>query len=112
MSVIFEFDHWARKVERELQSIDGLVAKLEYLAEALKERYGVAVRFVEILGKRWSHLAGWGGEYPSPHLEQVQLSEKLGMVIETNHPIPAQEMERVTIWIKEKVLPVAAREVS
>ncbi len=105
MNVTSEFDKWAQKTEKELQNIDGFAEKLEYLAGALRERYGIAVRFVEILGKRWSHLAGWGGEHPSFHLEQIRLSEKLGMVVETNHPIPDLEKKRLTAWVKEKILP-------
>lgn|GEM_PF-2413270 len=106
MNVTSEFDKWAQKTEKELHNIDGFTEKLEYLARALRERYGIAVRFVEILGKRWSHLAGWGDEHPSFHFEQIRLSEKLGMVVETNHPIPDLEKKRLTAWVKEKILPV------
>ena len=54
---ISDFDQWLQRVKA---STDGLplVPALDRTAELAREAFGARIWFAEILGRRWSHIAG------------------------------------------------------
>ncbi|MEN3203018.1 MAG: hypothetical protein ABDK87_04740 [Atribacterota bacterium] len=54
---------------------------LQIIAQEAFERFGARMWFAEILGKRWSHIAGCGGDFPLPP-EQIPLTPRFGLVAE------------------------------
>ncbi|RUM35139.1 MAG: hypothetical protein DSY33_00335 [Archaeoglobus sp.] len=73
--------------------------KLTCISKEVKEKFGVAVWFAEILGRRWSYIAGEKAEedlFLPP--ERVQLSDRLGVVIEGE-----ANVEEIVRFIKERL---------
>ncbi len=56
-------------------------SKLEELAEKIWKEFGVSVWFAEIIGKRWSYVAGSVSSEILPSL-RFKINENLGLVIE------------------------------
>lgn len=79
------FDEISKQIEQR-----GLLEKLDYIAELVKQKYGANIWFVEILGKRWSHIAGKGGDSLLP-ATQVQLSQRIGLVSDSLEEIPCRD---------------------
>lgn len=78
---------------------EGLVPALGRVASAVFKRYGVRVWFSEILGKRWSYIAGEGGDTPLS-LTQFVLSPRLGMTAEGWNRIPQKEGEVLLSFLR------------
>jgi hypothetical protein len=77
--------------------------KLSEISREIKEKFGVCVWFAEILGRRWSYIAGEKGEedlFMPP--ERVQLSERLGAVIECGD-IPEDKLDEIISFLRRKV---------
>jgi len=72
------------------------IKKLTNLAKLIKKKYGVNVWFVEILGKRWSYVAGQRVEDSSifPY-ECVPISERFGVVSDRWKQIPLESREQI-----------------
>lgn len=79
------FDEIGTQIERK-----GLLEKLDYMAELVKQKYGANIWFVEILGKRWSHLAGGERDTFLPP-ERVLLSQSIGLVSDSLEKIPHRD---------------------
>lgn len=77
---IFVFENWLKKLESITASKE-LKEALQIIAQEAFERFGARMWFAEILGKRWSHIAGCGGDFPTPP-EQILLTPRFGLVAE------------------------------
>ena len=79
-----------------------LIDKLSYITEFIKEKYGTNVWFTEILGKRWSYIAG---ERPASSLppECIKLNEHYGAVSDGWKKIPPQEKRALLAFLKRIV---------
>lgn len=77
---IFVFENWLKKLESITASKE-LKEALQIIAQEAFERFGARMWFAEILGKRWSHIAGCGGDFPAPP-EQILLTPRFGLVAE------------------------------
>ncbi len=58
-------------------------SKLEEIAKVVAEEFGISVWFAEVVGRRWSYLAGSVISEPLPSV-RFMLDEKLGLVVETD----------------------------
>jgi hypothetical protein len=85
-------------------SKESLIARLVSTVSHVKEQYGVDIWFAEILGKRWSYIAGstQGGDSLLPP-ERIELSERFGLVSDGWSQIPAGEREKIVSSLKEAV---------
>ena len=100
MKEICEFENWLEQIEEKVKK-RSVEEKLEVIAEEIYSRYGVRVWFSEVLGKRWSHIAGWGGYDPTP-IHQILLSPRYGVTIEGDE-IPEVEREALLSFIKKEL---------
>ncbi|MGE4356970.1 MAG: hypothetical protein AB7E08_00225 [Candidatus Omnitrophota bacterium] len=72
------------------------------LAKSIKDKYKVTVWFAEILGKRWSYLAG-EGDFSDCLSERIQLDEKLGLVIEKGLDNFEHKKEEILKLVRDKI---------
>jgi len=87
-------------------SKENLIEKLACVADLVKERYGVNIWFAEILGERWSYIAGQReGEISLLPLERIRLNKRLGMVSDGWVKIPAYGREEILSSLKEQIKP-------
>lgn len=87
-------------------SKENLIEKLACVADLVKERYGVNIWFAEILGERWSYIAGQrGGEDSLLPPERSRLNKRFGIVSNTWEGIPATEREELLSSLKEQIKP-------
>lgn len=87
----------SKKIEGE-----NLIDKLSYMTEFIKEKYGTSIWFTEILGKRWSYIAG---KKPTSFLppERIRLNEYYGVVSDGWKKIPPQEKRALLAFLKRIV---------
>lgn len=78
-----------------------MIGKLNGLAEAVKDRHGVSVWFVEILGRRWSYVAGLRDDRSFLPPERIELKGRYGVVSGRWNDIPAGEREQLIDSVKE-----------
>jgi hypothetical protein len=73
-------------------------AMLNDVAPTVKKHYGVSLRFVEILGERWSFIAGTENDDSSflPP-EHIAINAHQGIVSDRWHEIPAGERDTITV---------------
>jgi len=71
------------------------------VAALIKRNYGVSVWFVEILGKRWSYLAG-EEEMISPlsSNERVKIDERFGLIADRWKEIPEKDRRKIIASVK------------
>jgi hypothetical protein len=72
-----------------------LVGKLNDLAETVRERHGVSIRFVETLGRRWSYVAGLRDDLSFLPPERIELNGRYGVVSGRWNDIAADEKEQL-----------------
>lgn len=75
-----DFDDWFRTVATELED-SGLVDSLNRIALFASRDFGVRLWFVEILGRRWSYVAGEMPERPARRdVRRIELAGGIGLV--------------------------------
>lgn len=72
-----------------------LIGKLNDLAAAVRDRRGVSIWFVEILGRRWSYVAGRREDPAFLPPERIELNGCYGVVSGRWNDIAAKEKERL-----------------
>ena len=73
------FDEWIRNVGAGIKNLT-LVDSLNALAVSARERFGARVWFVEILGRRWSYMAGEMPEQPpESDTRRIELKGSIGL---------------------------------
>ena len=78
-----DFDRWLRRVEASTDGLD-VANALEAVARLARDAFGARLWFAEILGKRWSHIAGPGTVAPAEsEICQIAINDKLGLVSDT-----------------------------
>lgn len=82
-SEILCFDRWLQRVQQRTRPL-AFVPALDAVARAAAEAFGARFWFVEILGKRWSYLAGHVCDAPDPGaIFRVPLNSGIGLVGDT-----------------------------
>lgn len=78
-----------------------LIAKFIETTELIKEKYDVNIWLVEILGRRWSYIAGEREDSPLLPPECTQLNERFGVVSNNWERIPPEERENIISSLKK-----------
>ena len=74
---------------------------LRQIAALIKRNYGVSVWFVEILGKRWSYLAGEEEIiFPSSLNERIKIDERFGLIADRWKEIPEKDRRKIIASVK------------
>lgn len=85
-------------------SKEKLIKKLIYVTNLVKEKYNVSIWFAEILGKRWSYIAGQKEvEISLLPPERIELNKQFGIVSDGWHKIPVNEREKLISSLKEMI---------
>ena len=81
-------DGWFKTMETATDNL-GLSDSLYMVARHVKEEFGVRLWFVEIMGPRWSYIAGTTPEHP-PELDihRIKLEENIGLVSDSWKGLP------------------------
>ncbi|MCM8765902.1 MAG: hypothetical protein NC920_03545 [Candidatus Omnitrophica bacterium] len=85
-----------------MESVTSISNYLNELIKEFKEEYKISFWFAEILGKRWSYLAG-EREISDYITERIQLNERLGMVVNDWGEIGEGEKGKIISLVKEKI---------
>lgn len=85
-----EFEIWIRSIQ-EMCSLQMPDEVLNRIAQEIERRYGAKLWFAEILGKRWSYIAGVRQGSPASPLQYIILTSRLGMVAEGWEQIPEKD---------------------
>jgi hypothetical protein len=85
-------------------SKENLTVRLVSAANLIKKKYDVDIWFAEILGKRWSYIAGSKEKgIPFSPPKRIELGNRFGMVSDGWHKIPTKDKERLISSLKETV---------
>ena len=92
-------------MERETSiSKEQMVREINALAETLEKRHGVRLWLVEVLGRRWSYVAGQqdkGVSLLPPH--RIRLNDRFGIVSHGWADLPCEEKKRLLGLLREAV---------
>ncbi|MDD5723162.1 MAG: hypothetical protein PHY29_05410 [Syntrophales bacterium] len=85
-------------------SREALIGDLDQMAQRIQETYGVKVRFAEIMGRRWSYIAGRKEDgislFPS---RRIELTDRFGLVSDGWENILADEREAIVSSLRETI---------
>ena len=74
-----DFSVWLPVVEDVTKNL-GLIDSLDAVAELAGKGFGVRLWFVQILGRRWSYLAGEMPEHPTgSDIQRIELERNIGL---------------------------------
>lgn len=93
------FEEWLRNLKESTRE-RGTQEALQVIAQELLEHFGARIWFAEILGKRWSHIAGCGGDFPIPP-EQILLTPRFGLVAEAWGSLSPKEKEALLAFLRD-----------
>jgi len=75
-----DFDGWLRIVKAATRDLK-LINSLNAIALLARKDFGVRLWFVEILGRRWSYIAGEMPEQPpQSNIQRIELENNIGLV--------------------------------
>jgi len=100
------FDGWLRGLEEATHGLV-LVRALDVVAQLAAEAFGARLRFIRILGRRWSYVAGYRSQTPagSP-MERIHLGDgDFGLVSENWGRLSNEERQRLITFLGEMVAP-------
>jgi len=87
-------------VTRELS----LVSALDAVSRLVDEAFGARLWFVEVLGRRWSYLAGEMGDQPAQsELTCIRLNGKFGLVSDAWGAISETERAKLIAFLEKFV---------
>ena len=91
-----DFETWRRRVQSELDGA-GLTAGLEGLAREASRAFGAHLWFAEVLGRRWSHVAGEGGAGPTAEgVRSRMLDGRVTLLCDNAESLPADVWQGLT----------------
>ena len=97
------FDHWLRAIEPTTHGLP-LVAALEAVAQRAAEAFGARLWFVEILGRRWSYIAGQRSERPAASaIVRIPLGGDIGLVSDNWGMLAGPERSRLVARLRQLV---------
>jgi hypothetical protein len=103
------FDGWLRTVEFVTREVP-LVSALYAVSRLAREAFGAHLWFVEILGRRWSHIAGEGGAEPGDApVARILLDGRFSLVSDTWGTASDEDRARLVAFLRNLV---RARELS
>lgn len=97
------FDRWLLTVDCVTHKLS-LVTALEAVSRLVEEAFGTHLWFAELLGRRWSYVAGRMGDQPAQStVRRIRLSGKFGMVSDTWGTIAESERVKLIAFLKKLV---------
>jgi len=89
-------------MEKEISiSENRLTKKLNQMAALMKRKYGIHVRFAEILGKRWSYIAGEKEDTLTLSLtKRIKINERFGLITDRWEEIPEKERNSLFLLLQ------------
>ncbi len=73
---------------------------LNEISKEVKEKFGVCVWFAEILGRRWSYIAGEKSDDLFMPPERIKINDRLGVVIECEDE---EKLKEVIEFLKKRL---------
>ncbi len=97
------FDRWLLTVDCVTRELS-LVSALDAVSRLVDEAFGTRLRFVEVLGRRWSYLAGEMGDRPAQSdLTCIRLNGKFGLVSDAWGTISEAERAKLIAFLERFV---------
>ena len=84
-------------------SREDLIEQLNDIAATVKEKYGVSLRFVEILSRRQSFIAGCDDDISFSPPERIEISERFGIVSDGWYEMPRTVQDAILRQLAEIV---------
>ena len=84
-------------------SREDFVARLNDVAVMVKQKYGVSLRFVEILSRRWSFIAGCEEDISFSPPERIEINERFGIVSDRWYEMPRTVQDTILRQLAEIV---------
>ncbi|HEU20051.1 MAG TPA: hypothetical protein ENO00_11875 [Deltaproteobacteria bacterium] len=79
------------------------IEKLNDIAAAVEEEYGVSLRFVEILSRRRSFIAGCENDISCSPPERIEINERFGIVSDRWNDMPLTVQDAILRQLAEIV---------
>lgn len=97
------FDRWLRTVECVTRELS-LVGAFGAVSRLVNEAFGAQVWFVEVMGRRWSYVAGELRDRPAQAtVTRVYLNGKFGLVSDTWGTISKPERAKLIAFLERLV---------
>jgi hypothetical protein len=97
---ISDFDIWLEKLHAQTRDL-GFTEALGVVAQIARATYGVRLWFVEILGRRWSYIAGEHGNQPTTSsVIPFHLNERIAVLSDTWGCLPKRAQARLVAFLK------------
>ena len=97
------FDRWLGTVERVTHELS-FVSALATVSRLVDGAFGARLWFVELLGRRWSYLAGEMGDEPAQsELTCIRLDGKFGLVSDAWGAISDAERAKLIVFLEKFV---------
>jgi len=97
------FDGWLRTVECVTREMS-FVSALDAVSRLVGQAFGARIWFVDVLGRRWSYVAGETGDQPSQSaLACIRLNGSIGLVSDTWGTISESERAKLIAFLEKFV---------
>ena len=98
------FSKWLRTVEVVTREVP-LVSALGAVSRLAREAFGARLWFVEILGRRWSYVAGEGGAEPTPSsVARIPLDVRFGLVSDSWGTVNHEDRALLIAFLRNLVI--------
>lgn len=99
------FDRWLQELDQSTCHLP-LACALQRIALAAADAFGARLWFVEILGKRWSYLAGYVCDGPAGDaISRIPLDAGIGLVAESWGRLQHDDRAKLIAFLKQHVPP-------
>ena len=86
-----EFSKWLLAFEKMASDLE-LLDALDAVALIAYKDFGIRLWFVEVLGRRWSYMAGEMPEHPpQSDIQRIELERDIGLVSDTWEKLPEDD---------------------
>jgi hypothetical protein len=100
---ISDFDSWLQVIEDAIQGA-GLIDSLNAIALCMSRDFGVHLWFVEVLGKRWSYIAGEiQDQPPRSTIHRVELKGNTGLVSDTWEELSETDRDKLIKFLNRLI---------
>lgn len=98
------FDDWLESVGHMAAGRDLHVA-LDIISSQAGETFGARIWFTQMLGRRWSYIAGLRSERPTwSETAKIPLAAGIGLVAESWGELSLQEQDRLQVFLERLVV--------
>ena len=99
----FTFDTWLKALEKATRGHE-LVRALDVAAQLAGEAFGARLWFVQILGRRWSYVAGCRSQAPAESpIGRLPLANNIGLVCEGWGRLPRKDRARLIAFLSRLI---------